>query len=522
MSLYEAYVDGDADLVEINPLILTTEGDVHALDAKVTVDDNAVFRHPDYEEYDAIQVRDEREQAAHDKGLQYVGLDGFVGIIANGAGLAMSTVDIVSQVGGTPANFLDIGGGANADVMTGALEVINNDPNVKSIFINIFGGITKGEEVANGIVAALERVDIQAPIVIRLDGTNAEQGREILQPHLSDRLQMQPTMLDAARSAVQLAGGSRQRVSIFVDENTKVVYQGLTGSQGKFYGLLNREYGTNVVAGTNPKKAGEDVDGIPIYRDVADAVKATGANASCIFIPAPGVKDAVLDAADGGVEFIVVITEGVPAHDEAWFFNRLRRDYPHVQLLGPNCPGIISPGKCNIGITAGHIAQAGGPVGIVSRSGTLTYQALYELKQKGIGVTTCVGIGGDPVPGTSFIDCLERFEADPETKAVMMIGEIGGSAEEEAAEFIGANMSKPVVSYIAGVTAPPGKKMGHAGAIISGGKGTADAEDGRVARRGCAGRSQPDRGRRAHGERGLIALTQGPSGPAPEAPRAGI
>ena len=208
MKLYEAYVDGDADLVEINPLILTTEGVVRALDAKVTVDDNAVFRHTDYEEYDAIQVRDEREQAAHDKGLQYVGLDGFVGIIANGAGLAMSTVDIVSQVGGAPANFLDIGGGANADVMTGALEVINNDPNVKSIFINIFGGITKGEEVANGIVAALERVDIQSPIVIRLDGTNAEEGREILQPHLSDRLQMQPTMLDAARSAVQLAGGS--------------------------------------------------------------------------------------------------------------------------------------------------------------------------------------------------------------------------------------------------------------------------------------------------------------------------
>jgi succinyl-CoA synthetase alpha subunit len=265
-------------------------------------------------------------------------------------------------------------------------------------------------------------------------------------------------------------------VSIFVNEDTKVVYQGLTGSQGKFYGLLNREYGTNVVAGTNPKKAGEDVEGIPIYADVKDAVRATGANASCIFIPAPGVKDAVLDAADGGVEFIVVITEGVPAHDEAWFFNRLRRDYPHVQLLGPNCPGIISPGTCNIGITAGHIAQPGGPVGIVSRSGTLTYQALYELKQKGIGVTTCVGIGGDPVPGTSFIDCLERFEADPDTKAVMMIGEIGGSAEEEAAAFIGANMSKPVVSYIAGVTAPPGKKMGHAGAIISGGKGTADAK----------------------------------------------
>ena len=265
-------------------------------------------------------------------------------------------------------------------------------------------------------------------------------------------------------------------MSIFVDENTKVIYQGLTGSQGRFYGLRNRDYGTNVVGGTNPKKAGENVDGIPIFASVGDAVKETGANASCIFIPAPGVRDAVMEAAEGGVEFIVCITEGVPAHDEAWFFNKLKRDFPNVRLLGPNCPGIISPGKCNIGITAGEIAKPGGPVGIVSRSGTLTYQALYELKLQDIGVTTCVGIGGDPVPGTSFIDCLEAFEADPDTKAVMMIGEIGGSAEEEAAEFIKNKMSKPVVSYVAGVTAPPGKKMGHAGAIVSGGKGTAAAK----------------------------------------------
>ena len=265
-------------------------------------------------------------------------------------------------------------------------------------------------------------------------------------------------------------------MSLFVDENTKVVYQGLTGSQGKYYGLLNREYGTQVVAGTNPKKAGEDVEGIPIFATVGDAVAATGANASCIFIPAPGVKAAVMDAAEGGVKFIVVITEGVPAHDEAWFYNRLKRDYPDVQLLGPNCPGIISPGKCNIGITAGHIAKPGGPVGIVSRSGTLTYQALYELKLQGIGVTTCVGIGGDPVPGTSFIDCLQAFEADPETHAIMMIGEIGGSAEEEAAEFIRSSVTKPISAYIAGQTAPAGKKMGHAGAIVSGGKGTAAAK----------------------------------------------
>jgi len=223
-------------------------------------------------------------------------------------------------------------------------------------------------------------------------------------------------------------------MSIFVNKDTKVIYQGLTGRQGSYYGGLNKEYGTQVVAGTHPKKAGTDVDGVPVYATVAEAVEATGATASCIFIPAPGVKDAVMEAAEGGVEFIVAITEGVPAHDEAYFYNKLKRDHPNVQLLGPNC------------------------------------------QQKDIGVTTCVGIGGDPVPGTSFIDCLKAFEADPDTKAIMMIGEIGGSAEEEAAEFIKANVTKPVSSYVAGVTAPPGKKMGHAGAIVSGGKGTAAAK----------------------------------------------
>lgn len=279
-------------------------------------------------------------------------------------------------------------------------------------------------------------------------------------------------------------------MSIFVDENTLVVYQGLTGSQGRFHGMRNRAYGTKVVAGTNPKKAGTDVDGVPIFANVADAVKETGANASCIFIPAAGVKDAVIDAAEGGVELIVVITEGVPAQDEAWFYNELTRNFPQVRLLGPNCPGVISPDKCNIGITPGEIAMGGGPVGIVSRSGTLTYQALYEMTQRGIGQTTCVGIGGDPVPGTNFIDCLERFEADPDTKAVIMMGEIGGSAEEEAAEYI-ATMSKPVVGYIAGQTAPPGKKMGHAGAIVSGGKGTAAGKIAAMEKAGAAMAKNP-------------------------------
>jgi succinyl-CoA synthetase alpha subunit len=269
-------------------------------------------------------------------------------------------------------------------------------------------------------------------------------------------------------------------MAIFVNENTKVIVQGLTGGQGRYHGLRNRDYGTQVVGGVTPGKGGQDVDGIPIFDSVADAVAATGATASFAAVPPKFAPAAILEAAEAGIGLVVCITEGIPAQDEAKVYNTLVRDFPNTRLLGPNCPGIISPGKCNIGITAGEIAQnpsAAGPnVGIVSRSGTLTYQALYELKQKGIGVSTCVGIGGDPVPGTNFIDCLAEFETDPETHAIMMIGEIGGSAEEEAAEFIRSKVSKPMSAYIAGVTAPPGKKMGHAGAIVSGGKGTAQGK----------------------------------------------
>jgi succinyl-CoA synthetase alpha subunit len=264
-------------------------------------------------------------------------------------------------------------------------------------------------------------------------------------------------------------------MSIFVNKDTKVVYQGGTGSQGRFHMLRNKAYGTNVVAATNPKKAGENVEGVPVVATVAEAKEQFGANVSCVFVPPPAVKGAVLEAAEAGMDMVIVITEGVPMHDEAFFTNTPLSQYPNTRLLGPNCPGLITPGECNIGITPGEIAMPGGPVGIVSRSGTLTYQALYELQQQGIGVTTCVGIGGDPVPGTNFVDCLTAFEADPETKAVIMIGEIGGAEEEKAAEFI-KTMSKPVVSYIAGQTAPAGKKMGHAGANISGSAGTAQGK----------------------------------------------
>jgi succinyl-CoA synthetase alpha subunit len=273
-------------------------------------------------------------------------------------------------------------------------------------------------------------------------------------------------------------------VSIFVDESTRVVVQGLTGGQGRFHALRNRAYGTQVVAGVTPGKGGQDVEGIPVFDTVSEAMAATGANASFVSVPPPAAAGAILEAALAGMPFVVCITEGIPAHDEARVYNTLVDQHPRTRLLGPNCPGVISPGKCNIGITAGEIALPGGPVGIVSRSGTLTYQALYELKQLGVGVTTCVGIGGDPVPGTSFVDCLAAFEADPDTRAISMFGEIGGSEEEKAAAFIAEHVTKPVVAYIAGVTAPPGKKMGHAGAIISGSQGTAQAKMAALAEAG--------------------------------------
>jgi|TARA_B100000900_G_scaffold410725_1_gene429063 succinyl-CoA synthetase alpha subunit len=263
-------------------------------------------------------------------------------------------------------------------------------------------------------------------------------------------------------------------MSILINEDTKVVVQGLTGEQGKFHALRNRDYGTQIVAGTRPGKGGEQVEGIPIFNTVKDAIEATGANTALTFVPPAFAMDAVLEAGDAGCNLIVCITEGIPAKDEAKMYDLLKSN-TNAKLLGPNCPGLISPGKSNVGIMPHEITQEGN-VGVVSRSGTLTYQAVHELTRINIGQSTCIGIGGDPVPGMSFIDVLEEFQLDSQTEAIVMIGEIGGSAEEEAAEYIKNYVTKPVVSYIAGVTAPPGKKMGHAGAIVSGNKGTASAK----------------------------------------------
>jgi succinyl-CoA synthetase alpha subunit len=259
-------------------------------------------------------------------------------------------------------------------------------------------------------------------------------------------------------------------MAIWADRSTRVVVQGLTGKEGQFHAARCREYGTKIVAGMTPGKGGTVVDGVPVFDTVADAREKTDCNAALIFVPPLAAADAILESAAAGVELIVCITEGIPAHDEAMVMQTLVRT--KCRLIGPNCPGIISPGKAKLGIMPAHIHKEGG-VGVVSRSGTLTYEAVDQLTKLGLGQSTCVGIGGDPVPGTNFVDVLEAFNGDRETEAVVMIGEIGGTSEEEAAAFVRKRMRKPVVAFIAGQTAPPGRRMGHAGAIISGGKGTA-------------------------------------------------
>jgi len=259
-------------------------------------------------------------------------------------------------------------------------------------------------------------------------------------------------------------------MAIWADSSTRVVVQGLTGKEGQFHAAKCREYGTKIVAGMTPGKGGQSVDGVPVFDTVKAARAATGCNASLIFVPPLGAADAIREAADAGIELIVCISEGIPARDEVLLRQALAAG--GARLIGPNCPGIISPGKAKLGIMPAHIHKEGS-IGVVSRSGTLTYEAVDQLTKLGLGQSTCIGIGGDPVPGTSFVDALAAFKDDPQTEAVVMIGEIGGSAEEEAAAFVMKNFSKPVVAFIAGQTAPPGRRMGHAGAIISGGKGTA-------------------------------------------------
>ena len=259
-------------------------------------------------------------------------------------------------------------------------------------------------------------------------------------------------------------------MSIFINNETRLLVQGITGKEGQFHTKQCISYGTNVVAGVTPGKGGQKMDNVPVFNTVSDAIKETGANTSMIFVPPAFAADAIMEAIDSKVQLIITITEGIPVLDMLNIKNYLKNE--NTRLIGPNCPGIITPGQSKVGIMPGHIHKPDGPIGVISRSGTLTYEVVYQLTKAGIGQSTCIGIGGDPISGTSFIDCLSEFEKDPETKSIILVGEIGGTAEEEAANFIKTNCTKQVIGFIAGLTAPPGRRMGHAGAIIDGNSGT--------------------------------------------------
>ena len=493
VKLYDVYKSEDATLVEVNPLILDEDGNIIALDGKVTLDENAEFRHAGHALLEDKAAADPLEAQAKALDLNYVKLDGEVGIIGNGAGLVMSTLDVVAYAGENhggvkPANFLDIGGGASAEVMANGLGIILGDPQVKSVFVNVFGGITACDQVAKGIVGALAELGSHREQAARRSPRRQQRRRGPPHPRgggapaRHPRRQHGPGRRQGRRAGERRVEKDSRAMTIFLNKDSKVIVQGITGGEGSKHTARMLAAGSQVVGGVNARKAGTtvlhtDKDGnaveLPVFASVAEAIEQTGADVSIAFVPPAFTKDAVIEAIDAEIPLLVIITEGVPVQDSAEFWAYAKEQGDKTRIIGPNCPGIISPGESLVGITPANITGKG-PIGLVSKSGTLTYQMMYELRD--LGFSTAIGIGGDPIIGTTHIDALAAFEADPETKAIVMIGEIGGDAEERAADFIKANVTKPVVGYVAGFTAPEGKTMGHAGAIVSGSAGTAQAK----------------------------------------------
>jgi succinyl-CoA synthetase alpha subunit len=505
-ALHDCMSNNDLLLLEINPLVVTETDMLVAADAKCLLDDNALFKYPAY-----------ANQAVSSSVMP---LGGTIGVIANGAGMAMGTMDTIYAAGGHPANFLDIGGGTGEDVFIKNLREITTLPGVTSIIINIFAGITRCDDIARGIIAAKTQIPDLVPLYIRLEGTRRdeaavllEQANITMQPDLAtcvelalwaerraesgERRELQSSSADllfeehllspdtsaanpdssrTKRSDPADDSDELQRVSrrensrsdnnmSVLLKNFPVIVQGITGHHGSFHTKGMLDAGTNIVAGVTPGKAGQEVEGIPVYNSVEDAVADRNAMTSVIFVPPAFAKSAMLEAIDAGIKLIVCITEGIPVHDMLFVVNYATEH--ETTIVGPNCPGIIVPGSHKLGIIAAHITSPG-HTAIISRSGTLTYELADALTKKGIGQRIVLGIGGDPVQGMNFSEALEICQTDPAVDQIVLVGEIGGTSEQIAAEYISNHVTKPVYGLVVGHSLPPGQQFGHAGAIVGG------------------------------------------------------
>lgn len=485
--LEKCFSDNDMLLLEINPLVITSDHKLICADAKVLVDDNALFRQP-LMTTEAIS--------------SVMPLGGTIGVIANGAGMAMSTMDTIYASGGRPANFLDIGGGTGEDVFIKNLRTIRDLPNVRSIIVNIFAGITHCDDIARGIISARQQIDNLPPLYIRLEGTNREEAVKLLdkagiemqtdlatcvqkalsheKPSTSNQATISKTApgktLDSKQSRepvpepnlIDTDVATEQEVSSLLKSlytNQPTIVQGITGHHGSFHTLGMLKAGTNIVAGVTPGKAGAKVHEIPVYDTVAEAVTVHKATASIVFVPAKFARTAMLEALDAGIKLIVCITEGIPVHD--MLAVKLSAVKNGATLVGPNCPGFIIPGSHKLGIIATSITSPG-TTAIISRSGTLTYELAHALTQKGIGQSIVLGIGGDPIQGLNFKEAIEACQRHENIDRIIIVGEIGGTSEQIVASYVKSHVTKPVYGLVVGHSLPAGQQFGHAGAIVGG------------------------------------------------------
>lgn len=491
-SLYKTMIDYGLLLAEINPLALTGYGKLLALDAKIEMDDNIVDINPTFEKFYQPEHSTREENIARDAGMSFVSLKGWVGLIANGAGLAMATMDALNFSELPAANFLDLGGAADQKRIETAMNLLFQDEQVEAIFINLFGGILSCELVAKALVAALGGREPEKPIVVRMSGNSAEEGLEILKDIDSSRLHRVRNMSEAIsilnkikpanspiiKFAEPIAAISQNRPKRIdyksphyfnINKDTPILVQGITGHEGRLHTRLMLEYGSRIVAGVTPFKGGQKVLGVPVYNSIKEAQAYHEIGASIIFVPPKLATDAIFEAASCKIPWVICITEGIVQSAMLSVLEQIKGGPSRV--IGPNTPGLIVPGQTKIGILP-TTPFSPGPVAVLSRSGTLTYEIADRLNQVGIGQSLSVGIGGDSYIGTTFADLFEMIRNHEETKAVIVLGEIGGTAEQDLADYvINTGFDKPVLAFIAGQTAPPGKRLGHAGAILKEGSG---------------------------------------------------